>query len=72
MKSIGVYQAKTQFSALIKDVAKGERILITHRGEPVAELIPAQYAGSNSIDRLLENEIPLGVPTREAIEEGRR
>jgi prevent-host-death family protein len=72
MKQVGVYEAKTQFSALIKEAARGERIVITHRGEPVAELVPAHRESEGLIDRLLANETPLGVPSREAIEDGRR
>jgi len=72
MKTIGIYDAKTTFSALIKEVAAGERIVITHRGEAVAELRPPNAAAADAVERLLQNEIPLGIDVREAIEEGRR
>ena len=44
MPTIGAYQAKTQFSELIKKVMKGERITITRYGEPVAVLSPVESA----------------------------
>jgi len=44
MPTIGAYQAKTQFSELIKKVMRGERITITRYGEPVAILSPVESA----------------------------
>jgi prevent-host-death family protein len=41
-KKIGTYEARTHWSELMQDVKKGERYVITHHGEPVAELIPSQ------------------------------
>lgn len=43
MQSIGAFQAKTHFSALLEQVEKGESVLITKHGHPVAELIPCRY-----------------------------
>ena len=39
-KSVGVHQAKTHLSRLLEDVAAGEEVLITRRGEVVATLGP--------------------------------
>jgi len=39
-KSVGVHEAKTHLSRLLKDVAAGEEVLITRRGEVVATLGP--------------------------------
>jgi prevent-host-death family protein len=41
MKSLGVFEAKTHFSALIDAAIAGESTLITKHGKPVAELVPA-------------------------------
>jgi len=41
-KSVGVHEAKTHLSRLIDDVAGGEEIVITRRGEAVASLVPAR------------------------------
>ena len=39
-KSVGVHEAKTHLSRLLEDVAAGEEVVITRRGEPVATLGP--------------------------------
>ena len=39
-KSVGVHQAKTHLSQLLEDVAMGEEVVITRRGEAVAILAP--------------------------------
>jgi len=39
---VGVHEAKTTLSALLRRVAAGEEITITSGGQPVAILIPAQ------------------------------
>lgn len=41
-KSVGVHEAKTHLSRLLADVAAGEEIVITSRGEAVARLVPVQ------------------------------
>ena len=40
MKTIGASQARTHFARLLARVAKGERIVITKHGAPVAQLVP--------------------------------
>jgi prevent-host-death family protein len=39
-KSVGVHEAKTHLSRLLQDVAAGEEVVITRRGEEVAALVP--------------------------------
>ena len=41
-KSVGVHEAKTHLSRLLEDVAAGEEVVITRRGEEVARLVPAR------------------------------
>ena len=41
MREYGVYEAKTKLADLIKQVQQGERVTITNRGEPVADLVPS-------------------------------
>lgn len=41
-KSVGVHEAKTHLSRLLEDVAAGEEVLITRRGEEVAALVPVR------------------------------
>ena len=40
MTEIGVHEAKTHFSKLLKRVEEGERFSITHRGKVVAVMMP--------------------------------
>lgn len=40
MKEVGVQEAKTHFSRLLRRVAAGEEITIANRGVPVARLVP--------------------------------
>jgi prevent-host-death family protein len=42
MKSVGVYEAKTQLPRLLSRVARGERITITRHGVPVAVIVPTE------------------------------
>jgi prevent-host-death family protein len=41
-KSVGVHEAKTHLSRLLEDVAAGEEIVITRRGEQIATLVPVR------------------------------
>jgi len=52
MTKTSISEAKNQLSALIKRVQKGEPILITDRGVPVAKLVPVQI-GEGVPDRIL-------------------
>ena len=42
MTSVGTFEAKTHLTRLLERVAKGERIVITNRGKPVAMLVPPE------------------------------
>lgn len=44
MRRVGAYEAKTRLSQLIEQVAKGEEIIITKHGVPVAALVPVAGA----------------------------
>ena len=39
MHTVGAFDAKTHFAALLKQVEQGEEIVITKHGHPVAKLI---------------------------------
>jgi prevent-host-death family protein len=41
MSTIGAFEAKTHFARLLARVARGEEIVITRHGAPVARLVPA-------------------------------
>jgi prevent-host-death family protein len=40
MRSVNIHDAKTNFSRLVDEVAKGESVLIAKAGRPVAQLVP--------------------------------
>jgi len=42
MKVINIYEAKTQLSRLLREVAAGEDIVIAKDGTPLARLVPFQ------------------------------
>lgn len=58
MRSIGAFQAKTHFSALLEEVEKGGQIIITKHGHAVAKLVPTNDNNPerirNAINRLKE------------------
>lgn len=45
MREVGASKARTHFSALLDDVARGETIVITRRSRPVAWLTPPEEPG---------------------------
>ena len=79
METIGAYEAKTHLPKLLDRVSKGERIIITRHGVPVAVLQPPQHLkkkrASSVIAELREfreqNRLN-GLTIRELIEQGRR
>jgi prevent-host-death family protein len=70
MKTVTASEANRNFSALLKEVARGERVMVTSRGKPVATLVPAGDAAADAArerakQRLLEHlrqVRPIGVP----------
>ena len=50
--SVGSFDAKTHLSEYLDRASRGERITITRRGRPVAELRPVD-AGDNDLGDLL-------------------
>jgi len=74
--TVGVFEAKTSLSALLERVERGEEVLITRRGVPVARLVPAS---APPVDEILgelaavRSRSKAGPQTlRELIDEGRR
>lgn len=39
-KTVGAFEAKTHFSALLERAERGEEIVITRRGKAVAKIVP--------------------------------
>lgn len=56
MQTIGAFEAKTHFSALLEKVEKGEHVIITKHGHPVAKLVPTgsldQEQSKHTIERI--------------------
>jgi prevent-host-death family protein len=80
MRCVGCYEAKTHLPRLLGQVEKGETIMITRRGKPIARIVPA-VPETRSIAALVEEMLAyrdehgpvLGddLTVRELIEEGR-
>ena len=80
MKTVGAYEAKVHFGELLTEVEKGETVVVTRHGVPVARLVPLgksredSKAAMEEIHRFRREYRPtLGdITIRELIEEGRR
>jgi prevent-host-death family protein len=42
MKQVGIFEAKTRFSAVIEDARAGKTTIVTKNGKPVAEIGPVR------------------------------
>ncbi len=62
MKRASVSEAKNGFSSLLNDVRRGETVLITHRGEPVARIEPCRL-GDMRMDEVAAELVRRGVAT---------
>ena len=80
MREVGMFEAKTHLSALVDEVARGETVVITKRGHPVARLTPPEApdrgAAVTAAQTLRDLRKRLGWATTEEIlqmrDEGRR
>lgn len=81
MPKIGIFEAKTKLSEIIRKVERGERFTITVRGEAKAEVIPIQapqlgpsHQEVEAAHRRLRNPRIRGISAEElraALEKGR-
>lgn len=82
MKQVGIFEAKTRFSALVSDAFAGKTTIVTKNGKPVAEIGPVKTSpdrATAAVERLralretLRSEGKLkGLNIRELIDEGRK
>lgn len=82
MTTIGFYEARTHFSELLDQVARGKKVLITRRGKPAALLSPPPREAEKDVKQVVKEMLEfrdregptLGAKAtiRELIEEGRR
>lgn len=49
MSTVGVHEAKTNLSKLLRRVQAGEEIVITRDGQQLAKLVPVQSAASRRL-----------------------
>jgi prevent-host-death family protein len=76
---VGAFEAKTHLSSLLDRVERGEEIVITKHGRPVARLVPAFTAPSDDARKAVEQlrefrrrHSGAGVDWRELRDEGRK
>ncbi|MBE7560650.1 type II toxin-antitoxin system prevent-host-death family antitoxin [bacterium] len=76
---VGAYEAKTNLSKLLDRVERGESIVITRHGVPVARLVRVESNSERPVSeiiaemrRISDNLTLGGLSIRELIEEGRR
>ena len=73
MKSVGLRELKNRLSEYVREVRYGERVLVTDRGEVVAELIPpSQGSDERGIPSALvalarRGQVTLGAPNNSAV-----
>jgi prevent-host-death family protein len=48
MKTVAAAEANRQFSAVLREVAQGTRVLITSRGQPVATIEPVRRGSATA------------------------
>ena len=59
--TMSAYEAKARFSELIRRIRAGQRVIITYRGEEVAEVRPVSRGTAGLAKRLAELESRGGV-----------
>ena len=79
MLKVGSFEAKTHLSSLLARVSRGEEVLITKRGKPMARLVPAVQGDRADVAeavrelRGLDDGLRLGgLDWKELRDEGRR
>jgi prevent-host-death family protein len=77
MREVGAYEAKTHLAELLDAAEKGETIIVTRRGKPIAKIAPYRPP-SLAIETIAEelarlrSTVKSGESLRALIEEGRR
>lgn len=54
MQTVGAFEAKTHFSALLHKVEQGEHILITKHGHPIAKIIPTNSVNHSQVRHAID------------------
>ena len=79
MITVGAFEAKSRFSALLERVAGGEEVVITKHGKPIARMVaaaPLEQADVNDaveqLRRLRKGTTLGGLSWKQLRDEGRR
>jgi len=76
MKTVGMFEAKNRLSELVTDfVEKGEPVLLTRNGRPVAQIVPFEdrSKATEAMEWILSRHWSTGgLSIREMIDEGKR
>jgi prevent-host-death family protein len=78
MRHVGSYEAKTHLAHLLEEVERGEIIVITRHGHPIARLVPASAERARPSDvvaafRQARAGVTLGgLSLQDLVAEGRR
>jgi prevent-host-death family protein len=46
MSRVGVHEAKTRLSELLRSVEAGEEVIVTRGGVPIARIVPVEASGA--------------------------
>ncbi len=76
---VGIYEAKSKLSQLVKKAEAGEEVILTRRGRPVAKIVNLAPASKRNRTALLREihalarrvRIPRKLSVRELVAEGR-
>jgi prevent-host-death family protein len=52
MKTVNIYEAKTQLSELIEEASKGESFIIAKAGKPMVKVIPLTAPAGSDVRRV--------------------
>jgi len=78
MREVGAFEAKNKLGTLLDWVERGEQVVITRRGKPVARLVPVAGFDRDKARRAVEGILQAsrgvtlgGLKIKDLIEEGR-
>ena len=66
MREVRASEAKTRLPQLLDEVERGETIIITRHGRPIARIIPEAYQRQEEIDQAIGDIKELGKETGRA------
>lgn len=80
MREIGAFEAKNKFGTLLDWVERGEEVVITRRGKPVARLVPSasgfdRAKAAQAVTDILARRVGVtlgGLKIKDLVNEGRR